>query len=322
MDTCDELEEVEFDHLESICSFKDNIAVISMNNNTFYNHVNIFDLKPDDDLQVELDEQSNSQHISDTIFDISKITQKIELDEITSLTLKTLNPHIDISKNEIKEMDAKIKSNRSESDIQLIVEDASYGLKNRRKGEKLSYDQISFLKLLSKDSNIPAKEIWRTYNVSTSVLNKIIRATNEEINKIKVKNFAKIYGSQQLKLFNWLQCYVKNNKSTFTAKEATNFVNSKLNTEYSVITVRKFMKTKMKMSFKRVKSRPTNVNLEKIDKIRSLFAVKLSKEITSNTLLINIDETSINRFVKTNYSWGYKGKPIESRNASFTGSIS
>ena len=70
-----------------------------MNNNTFYNQVNIFDLKPDDYLQVELDEQSNSQHISDTIFDISKITQKIELDEITSLTLKTLNPHIDISKN-------------------------------------------------------------------------------------------------------------------------------------------------------------------------------------------------------------------------------
>ena len=70
-----------------------------MNNNTFYNQANIFDLKPDDYLQVELDEQSNSQHISDTIFDISKITQKIELDEITSLTLKTLNPHIDISKN-------------------------------------------------------------------------------------------------------------------------------------------------------------------------------------------------------------------------------
>ena len=177
-------------------------------------------------------------------------------------------------------MDAKTKSNRSESDNQLIVEDASYGLKNRRKSEKLSYDQISFLKLLSKDSNIPGKEIWKAYNASTSVLNKIIRTTNEEINQIKIRHFVKIYGSQLLKLFNWLQCYAKNKKSTFTAKEATNFVNSKLNTEYSVITVRKFMKTKMKMSFKRVKSRPTNINLEKIDKIRSLFAVKLSKEIT------------------------------------------
>ena len=148
-------------------------------------------------------------------------------------------------------MDAKTKSNRSESDNQLIVEDASYGLKNRRKSEKLSYNQISFLKLLSKDSNIPAKEIWKAYNASTSVLNKIIWTANEEINQIKVKHFVKIYGSQLLKLFNWLQCYVKNNKSTFTAKEATNFVNSKLNTEYSVITVKNLWKLRWKSVLKK-----------------------------------------------------------------------
>ena len=81
------------------------------------------------------------------------------------------------------------------------------------------------------------------------------------------------------------------------------------------------MKNQMKMSFKRVKSRPTSVNLNKIKLIRSLFAVKLSKEIIVKTLLINVDESSINRFVKTNYSWGCKGKPIEWKNSSFTGSI-
>ena len=63
----------------------------------------------------------------------------------------------------------------------------------------------------------------------------------------------------------------------------------------------------MKMSFKRVKSRPTNVNHHKIKLVRSLFAVKLSKEITVKTLLINIDESSINRFAQINYSWDCKG---------------
>ena len=82
------------------------------------------------------------------------------------------------------------------------------------------------------------------------------------------------------------------------------------------------MKNQKKMSFKRVKSRSTSVNLNKIKLIRSLFAVKLSKEITVKTLLIHIDESSINKFVKTNYSWGCKGKPIEWKNSSFTGSIS
>ena len=82
------------------------------------------------------------------------------------------------------------------------------------------------------------------------------------------------------------------------------------------------MKIKLQLSFKRVKSRPANINLQKINRIRSLFAVKLAKEISTDTLLINIDDTSINRDVKTNYSWGYKGETIEAKNSSFSGSIS
>ena len=136
------------------------------------------------------------------------------------------------------------------------------------------------------------------------------------------KTLFKIYGTKEWKLTEWLKSYINSNTFTFTAREATLFVNSKLNTEYSVTNIRNFMKDRMNMSYKRVKSRPSNINIKKIDKIRSLFAVKLSKEITFNSLLININESSINRFVKSNYSWGYKGKPVEWRNASFTESIS
>ena len=82
------------------------------------------------------------------------------------------------------------------------------------------------------------------------------------------------------------------------------------------------MKRKLQLSFKRVKSRPANINIQKINKIRSLFAIKLTKEISTDTLLINIDEHSINRDVKTNYSWGYKGETIEAKNSLFYGSIS
>ena len=71
----------------------------------------------------------------------------------------------------------------------------------------------------------------------------------------------KLYGTEQYKLTEWLNSYIKNNKTTFTAKEATIFINSKLSTEYSVSSIRKFMKVKMNMSYKRVKSRPTNINI-------------------------------------------------------------
>ena len=63
------------------------------------------------------------------------------------------------------------------------------------------------------------------------------------------------------------------------------------------------MKTDLNMSYKRVKSSPTNINLKKINNIRSLFAVKYLKEVSTETLMINVDEFSLNREIKSNYSW-------------------
>ena len=44
------------------------------------------------------------------------------------------------------------------------------------------------------------------------------------------------------------------------------------------------------MSFEKVKSRPNNINLLKFESIRKLYSVKLSKSISANILLINVDE--------------------------------
>ena len=63
------------------------------------------------------------------------------------------------------------------------------------------------------------------------------------------------------------------------------------------------MKTDLNMSYKIVKSSPTNINLKKINNIRSLFAVKYLKEVSTETLMINVDEFSLNREIKSNYSW-------------------
>ena len=145
------------------------------------------------------------------------------------------------------------------------------------------------------------------------MINKIKLSTFKSNYNTKAKEYVKIYGTKNLKLIKLIKEYAKENKYTFTAKEVTDFVNLKLNSEYSVSKLRCFMKRKLQLSFKRVKSRPTNINLQKINRIRSHFAVKLSKEISTDTLLINIDESSINRDVKTNYSWGYKGETIEAK---------
>ena len=77
------------------------------------------------------------------------------------------------------------------------------------------------------------------------------------------KTLFKIYGIKEWKLTEWLKSYINDNTVTFTAREATIFVTSKLNTEYSVANIINFMKDRMNMSYKRVKSRPSNINTQK-----------------------------------------------------------
>ena len=45
-------------------------------------------------------------------------------------------------------------------------------------------------------------------------------------------------------------------------------------------------------------------------------------EVLSDTLIINIDETSINRHIKWNYSWSLKAQAKECTNSPFSGSMS
>ena len=82
------------------------------------------------------------------------------------------------------------------------------------------------------------------------------------------------------------------------------------------------MKNELNFTYKRIKSRPKNVNLDRLYRIRTLFSINFSQIMNLSTLHINIDETSIGRHTKVNYSWGLKGYPIEAKNIFITGSVS
>ena len=53
-----------------------------------------------------------------------------------------------------------------------------------------------------------------------------------------------------------------------------------------------------------------------------MFAVTIAKALSETTLLINMDQSSINRNMRSNRSWGFKGVEIESKNTNFYGSVS
>ena len=84
--------------------------------------------------------------------------------------------------------------------------------------------------------------------------------------------------------------YIMNTKYASTVKKVTLFVNKSLNSTYSIGYIKVFMKNHINLSFKRAKSRPSNINFDKIFSIMNLFTIKFSKIISKETLLINIDD--------------------------------
>ena len=94
---------------------------------------------------------------------------------------------------------------------------------------------------------------------------------------------------QKLKIFiNWVD-------HAFNSIEITNYVNFELNRNYMPYFIRNLMKSEINLTLKIVKPRPNNVNFDFLKTRRQLFAVKFSQFISGDTLVINIDETSINR---------------------------
>ena len=146
--------------------------------------------------------------------------------------------------------------------------------------------------------------------------------TYEQVYSIPKRCFIKLSSMKKKEREKSIEKYVTNTYHTFHAKDVAEFVVKDLEEQYPVWFIRKFMKRWMNLSYKKIKPRPNNIDLMKLDFIRSLFAVKLANSIDEQTLIINLDQSSINRNIKTNRSWGLRGAEIEWKNSNFVRSTS
>ena len=201
-------------------------------------------------------------------------------------------------------------------------DDNLWGLESRVKFQKLTHDQINVLKKLITNSGMNLNEIGAKYCVSYSVLQRIKLLTNNQINDISTRRIKKLYGSKREEVIMLINKYLQENTHTITSKEIAAHVNQILQSDYDANFIRKIMKDQLMLRFKRIKQRPNNIDLYKVKLIRRLFALRFAKVVSEKTLIVNIDESSINRGISTKYSWGIKGIPIECRNSPFSGSIS
>ena len=69
--------------------------------------------------------------------------------------------------------------------------------------------------------------------------------------------------------------FSQNCEHAYTVKDVTINVNSKLSTNYSEGFVRKIMKEDIKLSYKKIKSIPYNINFEKLRLVKISFSNKI-----------------------------------------------
>ena len=82
------------------------------------------------------------------------------------------------------------------------------------------------------------------------------------------------------------------------------------------------MKNDVNLSYKRCSSRPSSINIDRINLMRKIFWINFADIIDNNALIANWDEWSITRNTKLNYSWSKSSFNQEFLNKSFAGNKS
>ena len=284
---------------------KSSAVVVSSNNDQISIHTNILVLKSKSIEEYDnLNFDNKKDQTEGTIIDVNRLVYKHDIEGIKSLILDEINHKINDNCKYSDIFDDENKSNESHLDNKYKDNDTLWGLEDRSKFQKLTSDQMKKLKEMMSSTDMSLNEIGAKYCVSYSVLRRIRQWSEAQIEDLNIRKINWIYWSKKEAVIKLIKEYLHNHSHTITAKEVTFHINQKLQNNFGVDFIRKVMKHHLRLSFKRVKLRPNSVNLEKVGAIRKLFAFKISKLISEDALIVNIDESSINRRVSTNYTWG------------------
>ena len=125
------------------------IFVISSSDDYVKLHLNLHQLK-----KIEIEEliKENYHHpywqFSNEVIDMTKITRNLSINDIKRLTIETLNTNADASQISWDLSDASNISQLEKEEVKYESDDDSCGLKDKRKHQKLSKNQIKYLKTI------------------------------------------------------------------------------------------------------------------------------------------------------------------------------
>ena len=110
--------------------------------------------------------------------------------------------------------------------------------------------------------------------------------------------------------------------TAFTVKDIKRELDTKFNSNYSEVLIRRYLKNDLKMSYRKSTIKPSNVDLSKLRIISTIFWYRISKIIDEKVLLVNIDESSFNCDISNDRGCFKRGQSAEIFNKRYKGSWS
>ena len=97
--------------------------------------------------------------------------------------------------------------------------------------------------------------------------------------------------------------WINSNKDGITIKKIRAYLIDKLDINIPPHQVRRYLKTVMKLSYKKRCIRRVDIDQNRLSYIRILYSIRIAKQMNENILMVNIDETSLNTEVLNQRSW-------------------
>ena len=159
------------------------------------------------------EEKSGISHVenknSTEIIDINKSTRGLTVEEINDNIIDTIIPNTNNNSIlMIKQQNSEDYDEQRQLDFDASV-DNTFGLLERGKYQKLTKEQIKFLRTLLNSSELSTKQISARYGVSLSLISKIKRQSWQEITAGPHKNYAKVFGTDKYGLSCEILSYLK-----------------------------------------------------------------------------------------------------------------
>mmetsp|Transcript_26898 Transcript_26898/g.23742 ORF Transcript_26898/g.23742 Transcript_26898/m.23742 type:complete len:98 (-) Transcript_26898:72-365(-) len=79
-------------------------------------------------------------------------------------------------------------------------------------------------------------------------------------------------------------------------------INLKFGLRIKADNVKTFLKSNLKLSYKKASSRPLSYDPSKVKRQKEIFSVKISKILSDCDILVNLDKATINNSTKEKYT--------------------